>query len=349
MHEADVPNGQDKEVWFVQLSYLLRMACATRLPKLYHCLKLWIFRSALPAPNEPSASDKPTSGEPNHPDWQRAFRCSAGRGKRRWGGISMLDGTQRRILRNDVTDHHTGLSCARIAGLNDLARHLDKTLAFLVHSIGAIQFECQFARQHGDNEDSRMSMDRRGGPRRKVQHLLHRAERLGHGLDIGLELVAGDWPRQRRRILWLGARERCLPRQQVGRHHAQARGACVTGLNQVARQLHKALTGFVDLLDAVYNECVLALQHRDEYLAGVPMERRRRAGIKVQDALGDVKPSGLRQAGRAKQVSHDWAGRRLTKGKARPDREEELGDQGYRNSLSVHVLILLGFHLVMPG
>jgi hypothetical protein len=51
----------------------------------------------------------------------------------------------------------------------------------------------------------------------------------------------------------------------------------------------------------------------------------------------------------AEQVSDDRTGWCLSIGDARPDREEQQGDRGYGNSLSVHVLILLGFHLVMPG
>ena len=81
----------------------------------------------------------------------------------------MLDGTQRRIFGNEVTDHHTGLYRVGITGLYDLARYFYEAFAFLIHGIGAVQLECQFACQHGDDDDSRMCVDRRGGPRRKVQ------------------------------------------------------------------------------------------------------------------------------------------------------------------------------------
>jgi hypothetical protein len=71
------------------------------------------------------------------------------------------------------------------------------------------------------------------------------------------------------------------------------------------------------------------------------MERGRRAGIKVQDVLDDVKPSGLWQASRAEQVSYDWAGwLRLTNGNARANHEGKYGDQRCENSSSVHGLVL---------
>src|SRR6266540_2153514 len=102
-----------------------------------------------------------------------------------------------------------------------------------------------------------------------------------HGIDIGLELIAGERARQRRLILWLWARERRLPGLQIGCHHAHARCAGVASLKNLARHLCKAVAGLVDLLDAVPNEGVLALQHGDHHLPRVLMERRGRAGIEM--------------------------------------------------------------------